>query len=57
MSSLPMDDDAPELIPAASNFTLGTIARDWSCRVTHDADGIEAAHICPMEEKLWFRTR
>lgn len=53
-SSLPTDDDAPEVLPPASDFTTGTLARDRSCRVTHDVDAIEAAHICPMEEKTWF---
>ena len=53
-SSLLTDDDAHEMLPAASDFTAGTIARGRSCRVTHDIDAIEAAHICPMEKKTWF---
>ncbi|MCJ1345715.1 hypothetical protein MMC31_003924 [Peltigera leucophlebia] len=53
-SSLLTDDDALEMLPPASNFTVGTLARDRSCRVTHDVDGIEAALICPVEEKTWF---
>lgn len=53
-SSLLTEDDALEILSAASNFTVGTIARARSCRVTHGVDGIEACHICSVEERTWF---
>lgn len=41
--------------PSASNLTAAILRRDNSCRVSHQRDYIERAHLCPRTEFDWFR--
>ncbi|KAI4239049.1 MAG: hypothetical protein LQ349_000657 [Xanthoria aureola] len=42
--------------PAHSNITSAVLARDQVCIISGHKDIMERAHLCPVQETVWFQT-